>query len=196
MTTRPEAGDDHGTPAVVVAVSDRGRLEDFVQPFGGRVHCHAPLDRPFSFAALARPDDGRERWGSAGRRTVHLAGDPAIALAEYARHREPNAADDSRCLVSFRLQVVTVLDLRRPAVLAAVGLRPGLQQFLDRDLARRVSRAVRDADVCQGLIVPSVAFLDRPERFNVVLFIERLGVDLESILTDRETVGELRVAGR
>jgi hypothetical protein len=41
-----------------------------------------------------------------------------------------------------------------------------------------------------------MAFLDRPERFNVVLFVERLGVDLEAILTDREQIGDLRIAGR
>jgi hypothetical protein len=52
---------------------------------------------------------------------------------------------------------------------------------------------IRDAGVCQGLIVPSIAFVDRPERFNVVLFGEHLRVDLGAILRDPDVVGEIRI---
>ena len=191
-TTRP---DDHGTDPVVVRVSDRGQLEDLVQPFGGRVHCHAPADRPFSHAALCRPDDGRDRWGGPGLRTVDLAGDPAVALAEYARRREPGAPGDSRCIWTFRLGAVTVLDLRRTAVTDSLRLEPGARLFLDRHVSRATSQAIRATGLCQGLLVPSMAFLDRPERFNVVLFGEILGVELETILTDGHVAGELRLRG-
>jgi hypothetical protein len=87
------------------------------------------------------------------------------------------------------------LDLRAGEVAEILRLAPAAGRFLDRQEARRVSRAVRDTGVCAGLIVPSMAFLDRPERFNLVLFVERLGVDLAALLTDRETVGEIRVGG-
>jgi RES domain-containing protein len=186
--------DDHGEHAAVVSASGRRRLEDLVRPFGGLVHCHVPMDRPFSYAALARPDDGRDRWGASGTRTVYLAGDPAVALAEYARHRDVGAPAERRCLCSFRLQAVSVLDLRAGEAIRILG-PSSAAAFLDRQEARRVSRAVRETGVCQGLIVPSMAYLDRPERLNVVLFVERLGADLESLLTDRETVGEIRVSG-
>jgi RES domain-containing protein len=185
---------DQGGDGVVIAVFDPRQLAGLVQPFGGRVSCHVPTDRPFSYTALARPDDGRDRWGASGTRTVYLAGDPSVALAEYARHRIVGAPSESRCLCSFRLQAVSVLDLRTDATAALLG-RPSMDLVVDRHVARAVSRAVRDSNVCQGLIVPSMAFLDRPDRFNVVLFVERLGVDLESLLTDRETVGEMRLDG-
>ena len=48
-----------------------------------------------------------------GLRTAYLAGDPAVALAEYARSRDVGAPAEARCLCSFRLQAVSVLDLRR-----------------------------------------------------------------------------------
>ena len=52
---------------------------------------------------------------------------------------------------------------------------------------------MRDTGVSQGLIVPSMAFLDQPERFNVVPFVEWLRVDLPSQLTDREEIGDVRL---
>jgi RES domain-containing protein len=184
--------DNHGDEAVVVPPSDRAQLRNLVRPFGGFVHCHVPMDVPFSYAALARVDDGRDRWGSPGTRTVYLAGDPAVALAEYARHREIGGPSESRCLCSFRLQAVRVLDLRDGDAARLLGLT-STQGYLHRQEARRVSQAARETGFSQGLIVPSLAFLDRPERFNVVLFVEWLGVDLETLLTDRETVGEVRM---
>src|SRR5205085_10444129 len=120
---------------------------------------------------------------------------PAVALAEYARHRDAGAAADHRVLWTFRLQAVTVLDLRAPAATDSLGIARGGTAFLDRQCARDVARSVRETGICQGLIVPSIAFLDRPERFNVVLFVERLGVDLERLLRDREVVGEIRIRG-
>jgi len=179
-----------------VSAAARDRLADLVQPLDGRVYCHVPMGRPFSYAALARPDDGHDRWGSTGTRTVYLAGDDAVALAEYARHRDDAAPTDARGLCSLRLQTVRVLDLRDRAVTGPLGLRGDADRFLDRQVARRASQTVRDIAVCQGLIVPSMAFLDQPERFNVVLFVESLGSDLATVLTDRQIVGELRLTPR
>ena len=188
-------GDGPDGDVAVVAPSIRRRLEGFVRPFGGRVYCHAPMDRPFSYDALARPDDGRDRWGASGTRTVYLASDPAVATAEYARHRPVGAPADARCLCSFRLQAVSVLDLRSDELLEVLGRPSGAMQFLDREIARRVAGAVRRGCLSQGLIVPSMAYLDRPERFNVVLFAECLGVDLERLLMDRQTVGDVTLRG-
>jgi len=170
-------------------------LEDFVEPFGGRVYCHAPSSVPFEVRRLARPDDGRDRWGAPGERTIYLAGDPAVALAEYARNREPGAPAEETRIVRLRLRAVSVLDLRRSSVAVAAGVPPAARHVGDREVARRVSRQVRTGVQCEGLLVPSMAFLDRTDRFNVVLFVERLGVELESILCDAEEVGRLRMDG-
>lgn len=192
---RPDApgGGDGPDTVAASAVFERRVLEDAAEPFGGLVYVHAPIGAPFSFDALARRDDGRDRWGTSGQRTVDLAGDPGVALAEYARRREPGAPADERRIVRLRLRAVTVVDLRRGSVAVALGLPSGARHLADRAVARRVARTVREADVCEGMIVPSMAFLERADRFNVVLFCERLGADLERILCDPEEVGRVRL---
>ena len=192
-STAARAARDLAPVDAEVPAAVRDQRADLVQPFDGRVYCHAPMDQAFSYAALARPDDGRDRWGATGTRTVYLAGDAAVALSEYARHRDAKAPADSRCLYSMRLQGVMVLNLRDSAVTRLLGLAPGAGQFLDRHVARRASQLVRDTGVSQGLIVPSMAFLDQSGRFNVVLFVEWLRVGLASLLTDRQIVGEIRL---
>lgn len=183
-----------GDPAAAHPFDPR-MLEDFVEPFGGRVYCHVPTSVPFEVRRLARPDDGRDRWGTPGERTIYLAGDPAVALAEYARNRDPGAPGEESRIIGLRLRAVSVLDLRRSSVAVAAGVPPASRRVGDREIARRVSRQVRAGVQCDGLLVPSMAFLDRTDRFNVVLFVERLGVELESILCDAEEVGRLRIDG-
>ena len=187
------ASSEHDRDSAASVVTGRDRLEALVRPFGGRVHCHSPADRPFSYAALARTDDGRDRWGGPGLRSVYLASDPAVAIAEYARHRDPAAPADRRRICAFRLGAVRLLDVRDDEAAQVLGVPLGPTAFLDRERARRIGRAIRAAGLCQGLIVPSMAFLERPERFNIVLFVEQLDVDLERLLTDPEVVGEIRL---
>jgi RES domain-containing protein len=180
-------------PAPFTRLADQ--LRDCVEPWGGPVYCHAPADQPFNLAVLGRPDDGHERWGTSGLRTVFLATDPAIAIAEYARHRSPGAPADERRVVAMRLSAITVVDLRRPAVADALGVSTPSRHVGDRHVARRVAADVRRTGLCQGLIVPSMAFLDRPERSNVVLFVEHLGRDLDQLLGEIHEVGRLRLIG-
>src|SRR5690349_13475956 len=61
-----------------VAMNGDG-VEAFVRPFAGGVYCHAPTDRPFDLNALARKDDGEDRWSSPGTSSIYLAGDPLVA---------------------------------------------------------------------------------------------------------------------
>src|SRR5215217_4825949 len=94
----------------------RGQIGEHVAPFSGTVFCHVPDDRPFDAAALARADDGRDRWGTPGERTAFFASDAGVAVAEYVRHRPANGAADGRRIVGLRLNVVNVLDLRNPSI--------------------------------------------------------------------------------
>jgi RES domain-containing protein len=170
------------------------RVEAAVQPYGGLVYCHVPASSPFAVDALAKRDDGHDRWGTPGEKTVFLASDPAIAVVEFARHREPGSPDDERRLMRLRLRAVTVLDVRQAPVAEAVGMpSPGL--VVDRELARRIAADVRFTGICQGLIVPSAGFVDRLDRTNVILFAEHLGRDLSDILSEPEEVGRISVAG-
>ena len=173
----------------------RARLTDLVAPFGGRLSCHLPATEPFSIDRIARADDGHDRWGMPGRQTAYLASDRGVAVAEFARHCEPGASADARRIVDVRLQAVPVLDLRSAAVLTALGCAPSMRSGFDRATARRLSAELRDLGICQGLLVPSMAFPDRPDRFNVVLFCERLNSDLGSLLFDVQDVGAIRIEG-
>ena len=47
--------------------------------------------------------------------------------------------------------------------------------YADRSVARRVAAALRARRDCVGLLVPSLAFPDQPERGNLVVFAERVG---------------------
>lgn len=163
---------------------ERSTLEPLLRPFSGEVFCHAPADRAFVLGALARADDGHDRWSTGGTRTAYLAGDAWTAIAEFARHGQSDGPPDDRRLVRLRLAAVTTIDLRGATTRAALGITDGPGAFLDRRCARELSAEIRSAGACEGLIVPSMAFLDRPERFNVVLFCEAIGPGLETVLRD------------
>jgi RES domain-containing protein len=169
---------------------DPAVVSRLVEPVAGEVYCHAPADRPFQLEALARPDDGADRWSSPGTSTIYLAGDPLVALAEFARHGDAARPDDRR-IVRLRLGPTPVLDLRRPAVVTAIGVDPE-RCGADREEARWLSAVVRETALCSGLVVPSMAFRDEPERFNVVLFAEAVG-SLDERLSEPTEIGRVTI---
>jgi RES domain-containing protein len=111
------------------------------------------------------------RWNADGEPTVYLAGDVGVALAEIGRHWQDGSA--AVRLWQVRVRLDRALDLRRPDGRAAAGVPDDPRWFLDRrrcqELAARFRRAGHD-----GLIVPSVAFLDELERWNAVIFADRV----------------------
>ena|SRR5436190_17822603 len=162
-------------------------IATMVRPFAGDVWCHAPATEPFRIDALAREDDGLDRWSVPGLRTTYLAGDRSVAVAEYSRHAAVAGADE-RHVIRLRAEGLTVLDARESDVAGLLGIATP-HTLLDRSVTRAATARVRSSGACHGLIVPSVAFLDDPDRWNLVVFCERLG-RLESYLA---AVGE---AGR
>jgi hypothetical protein len=173
---------------------DTAALERLVHPTDGPVYCHAPADRPFDLRALDRPDDEADRWSAPGTRTAYLARDPLVALAEYARHGPPFAAPEERRLVRLTLRPIRALDLRTEAVRSALGVGDDVRQYADRERARRLGLAIRSARICEGVVVPSMAFLDDLERSNVVIFCELVARGLDAILRDAAEVGTIRLS--
>lgn len=142
------------------------------------LYCHAPADAAFEPAALADEGDAADRWCLPGEPTAYLASDAGVAMAELARHHPPGGMSVERVIMRLEPRpggVHGLVDLRDPAVLGALGASGDLPSFLDQEAARSVAARVREDDRHLGLIVPSMAFLDDPERANVVLFAERLG---------------------
>lgn len=161
-----------------------------LRPWSGVGFRHVPAGSSFgvldtSFAARATTN----RWNDPGDPTFYIAGDRAIALAEFARHLRENfslslaPALTERALYRLTVQVRSVLDLRTSEVRHALGLHGDLHQFLDVAYARATANFVRRTTTAEGLLVPSMAFLDDPVRWNLVLFLERLPNDLTTFIT-------------
>ena len=111
-----------------------------------------------------------------------------MAVAEYGRHlREDVGTGTSsareRAVYQVAMELEAVLDLRDAHVRSAIGLRGGARRFLDREVARATARFLRRTTSAEGLLVPSVAFLDDPSRWNLVLFLEQLPQDLSRFMT-------------
>lgn len=129
------------------------------------------------------------RWNDAGDPTFYIAGDRTTALAEFARHLREDFSSrlgpmlTERALYRLDVQVPSILDLRSAEVRQTLGLHGGLHQFLDIVYARATANFVRRTSMAEGLLVPSMAFLDDPARWNLILFLERLPHDLATFIT-------------
>jgi RES domain-containing protein len=165
-------------------------LTAHIRPWGGVGVRHIPSNSPFDvldtrFAGRV----GDNRWNQAGDPTFYIASDQSVALAEFARHfrerQDPSLASDAIERATFRLDLhlEAVLDLRQPAVRTALGLHGGARRFLDNQVARATASFVRRTTTAEALLVPSVAFLDDPARWNLVLFLEKLPGDLHQLIT-------------
>jgi RES domain-containing protein len=151
---------------------------------------HIPADSPFGvldtrFAGRV----GDNRWNRAGDPTFYIASDKAVALAEFARHfreRQDPALGPltlERAIFQLDVRVQVLLDLRQPAARAALGLRGGARRFLDADVARATATFIRRTTEAEALLAPSVAFLDDPACWNLVLFLEKLPRDLREFIS-------------
>jgi RES domain-containing protein len=128
------------------------------------------------FAGLS----SENRWSDPGDPTFYLADSLGTALAEFARHvREHRALALERAAVErdvyrLELSVGAVLDLRDPAVYRELGLLSAPHGFLGRAYARATANFVRRTSSAEALLVPAMAFLDDPDRWVLVLFLEKV----------------------
>lgn len=189
--SRPHpTGGGRGCGRVAEAV---GLLAARCRRYEGDAFCHIPDEGAIELDALAASDGRDERWNRAGRPTTYLASDPGVALAEYARHHPPDERGSvGRRVLRLRVRIDGILDLRDPSLLEELGV-DGIHAFLDRDVARSVAEALRDADACRGILVPSMAFLDDPARHNLVLFADAIPGGLRAALVEHEEMGRLTI---
>ena len=82
------------------------------------------------------------------------------------------------------------LDLRDPDARTSLSLPDDAWWILDRDRTRAVSRSLREAGVCDALIVPSAGALDQPDRYNLVVFADDPS-RIPLFVRDLRPVGEL-----
>ena len=86
-----------------------------------------------------------------------------------------------------------MLDLRDPRVLDALSIENAPQCFLDKRIAQVVARYLRLVTRTQGIIVPSMVFLDDLDRWTGVLFLEKLPGDPRAFVTTVEDAGVFRL---
>lgn len=149
------------------------------------------------FTYLGRARDNR--WSEYGEPTLYIAGDIGVAVSEWGRHfqtaRTPTLATHTQERIVYRLDFVLdrLLDLRDPTVWAALHLTNAPLCFLDIAIARATARFVRTTTTAQGLFVPSVAMLDKLERWNLVLFTDKLPTDITNVIPHVQVEGPLSV---
>lgn len=162
-------------------------LADLVRPWEGSAYRHIPADagldvRDLRFAG--RRSDGRWHWR--GQPTLYLASDAGVAIAEFARHlaldRGGGVLPARRAVYQLGVRLDRTIDLRDAAVLELIGRDDAPRCWLDPRIARAVATFFRDALRVEAILVPSIAHLDRPSRFNVVCFLENLAPNPRTFL--------------
>jgi RES domain-containing protein len=152
-------------------------LTDLVVPWPGELLRHRPRASTRSVlddTYLGMASDNR--WSARGIPAYYFASDVGLVVAEHARHIEIDLAGGHADRIErsvFRVPVglERVLKLTDPVVVAAMGAGPIGSWILD-PVATQAAASYLLAQVAglQGLIVPSVAFLDRKDPFNMVVY--------------------------
>ncbi len=145
----------------------------------------------FQYAGRGR----NNRWNVYDEPTLYLASDHRVAIAEFARHFDEDASQRmrrpesvgrravARRIYDLDVQVDYALDLRDPALCAALSLDNAPYCFLDREIARAAVRFIRWTTPAQALLVPSMALFDQTERYAIVLFLDKLPTEPRAFIT-------------
>lgn len=174
-------------------------MADLGTPWIGSAYRHIPDDPQFDvldfrFAGF-QPGN---RWNARGEPTLYLAGDPGVLVAEWGRHLGAGFSGELPDRVAMRkvyqlhLRLDAVIDLRDWRHAHDAGVSDPLGWVLEKDRTRSIAQQLRNATPAQGILVPSVAFLDDLTRWNLVVFLDKLPADPHVWIQRVEAVGPLR----
>ena len=149
--------------------------------------CTGPPGARFNVASLTSTE--ANRWSGDGEPTIYLAGDPGVALAELGRHWGEQQAEAAIWSVTLSLEAAA--DLRDPTVRSILGVPDEPTWILDMERCHALASGLRSDGMHDGLIVPSVAFLDDPSRWNAVVFVDRQARALDAVLRVESAVVRL-----
>lgn len=174
-------------------------LAGHLRRFAGAALRHIPAGSPFDvldFRYAGRAADNR--WNEPGHRTLYLAGDEGVLIAEWGRHFVMHRTTQlqqmtvERNVFSLELSIDAVLDLRSEEVCQALPIDNAPYCFADITVARATAHFVRGTTKAQALLVPSMGFLDDLERWCLVVFLEKLPPDPRSFISAVTPRGPLR----
>ena len=174
------------------------RIEQWLGPTFRHVPSGAePLDTTWAGRS-------RGRWNVPGEPTFYLASSREVAAAEWLRHLDqaglpsgsgvspsgpgvprPGPGVPPRDLYEIDVTLQRTIDFRDATNRAQLSIDDLSRVALDPVAARALATFVRTALDVEAIWVPSVAFLDRPEAGNLVVFLERLDRPLADLATAR-----------
>ncbi len=156
-------------------------LADVVRPWSGTALRHRPASSARSVlddTYLGQQHDSR--WSAYGVRAWYFASDIGLILAEYGRHIAIDLPDGyserlARSVYKTSVDLVRILDLTDPGTVATMGAAPINEWILNLGATQAAAGYLLEhVPDLQGLIVPSVAFLDQPARHNLVVYRDRV----------------------
>jgi hypothetical protein len=174
-------------------------LDARLRPWVGAAFRHLPAGAPYGpldFTWAGRSPTNR--WNEPGDPTLYLAGDAGVLAAEWGRYLVEELTGDlatamlERTVYRLEVRLKAVLDLRDPAVLADLSLTEAPHCFWDRAVARATATFVRRTTAAEGLLVLPMALLDKPGRWNLALFLDKLPADPAAFIHRCEAIGPLR----
>jgi RES domain-containing protein len=175
-------------------------IEKHIKPWSGHAVRHLP-DVPgldvYDFSMCGKSEENR--WNVSGESTLYLAKDKSVALAEFARHfrdnRTPSLAGKTlpRKVYGLKVKLKHVLDLRDSKACRELSLAKAPECFLEKSVARATAHFIRNTTPAEGLLVPSIAFLDDLKKWCLVLFLEKLPKDRRKFLTGAKVEGTFKI---
>jgi hypothetical protein len=78
-------------------------LDEFLRPWSGVAYRHIPAGSSFDVLDFRFAGRGHDnRWNDPGDRTLYLAGDHGVIVAEFARHLRLDRGNDARIVTQVR----------------------------------------------------------------------------------------------
>ncbi len=133
----------------------------------------------FSRAGLATDN----RWNIQGEPTLYLASEKDVALGEWSRHLQVERSVglvkkvQRRKVYRFEAKLTSILNLCDRHVCQALSLQNAPNCFLNKNTARAVAGFIRHTTQVEAIFVPSVVFLDRLDKWVLVVFLEKLSTN-------------------
>ena len=177
-------------------------LQSYIQPWSGPAVRHIPrlaVQRydiyDFSYAGRS----AENRWNRQGQPTLYLAKEKNVALAEYARHLKIDRSaalipqTQERAVFQFDVRLTAVINFCQSQAWRELSLHNAPDCFKDKDLARSCADFIRHTTEATAMFVPSMAFLDEPEQWCLVLFLEKLPENVREFLPAVRADGSFRI---